>query len=142
MRLSLHSDQKSPVVRVTVGSEIKIRLACLVDTGFTEYLAGFLHVDGTGTMRTSLGNADYLAPPHRLPRSQWGSLADGSRPETWVATVQCEFEGVTRNCETLLFPVAAQQDVPLILGMSFLKLFKADLSLHFSTRTFALDVRR
>jgi len=82
---------------------------------------------------------NHQSPCHEL---RGPPLADGVRRETWLGHIDCEFDGKMHPCDIVLIVVAQSQDPPLILGMSFLKLFKGDLTLHFSTKTFALDVRR
>ncbi len=82
-----------------------------------------------------------MRPITLLPKKEWYTVADCTQAETWTSLLLCNMDGIVRKCAIDFLPVDKPADVPRILGISFLKLFKADLSLHFSMKTFTLDVR-
>lgn len=141
MRLTVLRSPLSLAARVRLGYANPQTLPCLVDTGFSGYLVGFVYPDVHGCLRSSIGGVDFMRNPIALPTASWSILADGHRVQTLSGAVLCAMGRTVKECEIRILHTPGPQHPPLILGMSFLKLFKADLSLHFSTKRFALDVR-
>ena len=141
MRLTIRRSPLSLAAHIRPGYAIPRTFPCLVDTGFSGYLVGFVYPDGRDRLQSSLGGVDFMRNPVALPHASWSILADGRRVQTLSGAVLCAMGGTVKECEIRILHTPGPQDPPLILGMSFLKLFRADLSLHFSTKRFALDVR-
>ena len=111
-----------------------------IDTGFTGALTGFIFQNQTGIKHSSIDNIDCIQNPVPLPESSWAILANGNKVETWKGKVLCNFNQVYRVTEIILISVAKPQPISLILGMSLLKAYKADLSIHFSSNKFSLNI--
>ncbi|MCK5852094.1 hypothetical protein KAH27_03605 [bacterium] len=140
MRIEFDNQKNNAITPITIGEFQKVTLSCLIDTGFSGYLAGFLSSNNSTVKHASLGNIDYIKEPISLPNNQWVILANGSTIETWRGIVLCELNNFVKECPIILFSVAKPQPIPLILGMSLLKAYKADLSIHFSSNTFSLNI--
>ncbi len=140
MKIRLCNNLRTPVIKISIGEIQPIVLDCLIDTGFTGSLAGFHFLNKSNTKQSSIGNVDYIKQPVLLPKSHWSTLANGSKVETWKAEVLCNLENQFHEAEIILISVAKPQPIPLILGMSLLKAYKANLSILFASNTFELKV--
>ena len=140
MRVILRNNLRVPVIGVTIGNFQSMLFDCLIDTGFSGSLAGFVYTNQSGFKQFSIKNVDFITPPVLLPEKNWTILANGNKVETWKGKVLCNFNQIYRVSEIILISVAKPQSIPLILGMSLLKAYKADLSIHFSSKSFSLNI--
>jgi len=140
MKVILQNNSRIPIVHITIGNSQSLLLDCLIDTGFSGSLAGFVYSDKSGVKQFSIKNVDFIKPPVLLPEKNWTTLANGSKVETWKAEVLCNLQNQYHETEIILISVAKPQPIPLILGMSLLKAYKADLSIHFSSNIFSLNI--
>jgi len=140
MKIDLRNNLRTPVIQITIGNKLLEKFDCLVDTGFTGALTGFIYQDKNGVRHSSIDNIDCIQNPAPLPESSWAVLANGNKVETWKGKVLCNFNQIYRVTEIILISVAKPQPISLILGMSLLKAYKADLSIHFSSNKFSLNI--
>jgi len=140
MKVFLRNNSRIPVVNIIIGDSQPLLFDCLIDTGFSGSLAGFVYTNTSGIKQFSINNVDFINPPILLPEKKWAVLANGTKTETWKGKILCNFNEIYRVTEIILISVAKPQSIPLILGMSLLKAYKANLSIHFASNTFKLKV--
>ena len=140
MKIDLRNNLRTPVIQITIGNKLLEKFDCLVDTGFTGALTGFIYQDKNGVRHSSIDNIDCIQNPVPLSENSWAILANGNKVETWKGKVLCNFNQIYRVTEIILISVAKPQPISLILGMSLLKAYKADLSIHFSSNKFSLNI--
>ena len=94
MKIDIRNNFRTPVIQITIGDKLSEKFDCLIDTGFTGALAGFIYQDQTGVKHSSINDIDCIQNPAPLPESTWAVLANGSKTETWKGKVLCNFNQI------------------------------------------------
>ena len=82
MKIILRNNLRIPIIGVTIGNLHPSLFDCLIDTGFSGSLAGFVYTAKLGLKQFSIKNVDFIAPPVLLPEENWTVLANGNKVET------------------------------------------------------------
>jgi predicted aspartyl protease len=125
MRIALKNNCE-PTVGIRTGDG---EVACLVDTGFTGLLLGYLYP--RASLNGHLQQLELIEPLRLLSQQQWVTVANGAKVRTWVCNARISFEESCETVDIVLIQARARQSADFILGIEFLRRFHCRLSMWF-----------
>lgn len=125
MRIAFKNDCE-PTVDIRTGDG---EVACLVDTGFTGLLLGYLYP--SASLNDHLQQLELMEPLRLLSKQHWVTVANGATVRTWVCNARLSFEETCETVDIVLIEAHERQSADFILGIEFLRRFKCRLSMWF-----------
>ncbi len=129
------TDTREPIINMLIGTR---KYECLLDTGFTGLLIGYIYSSNENLHLNSLSLTE---KPQLLSEKQWVTVANGSKARTWISKVFISFDKTNQLIDIMIIEAKERQTPDFIIGIEFLEQFNCCLFMDFKNRVFELSMQ-